>query len=185
MLHRSWALLATLLLPALLAGCTGDEPPAMEPDETPPAGGSGSGATPPADGSGGSATPPAPAVKPTTKPVEANGEIAGPFEESWDLAVPAANPRQAVVAFALAGMQEGAPPTARVNIGLYDPEGTLLKSETLGLGGTADSLSWTLGAADLPAAGTYSIRASSQPETGGLVPSAGFAKFTLYALVEY
>lgn len=169
----------------LLAGCTspGDEP-ATDPAPKAPA------SNPGGNNPGGSnaAAPPAQQPPPAhhdAEPLQDAGDVAGPFEKAWNLEVASVAFREAHVEFSLAGAQAGAPPTARVELALVDPQGNVLKKESVGLGADADALSWTLRAADLPAAGTYVLKATSAPAGAGSLPSAGFAKYTLHAEVLY
>lgn len=183
---RLLVLLVALALPAaLLAGCTSNDD-GGDAGTPPPAGSGGDADAPGASRPGnGAANPPHAAH---AEPVEDAGDIAGPFEKTWNLDVASVAFREARVDFALAGAQAGAPPTARVQLSLLDPNGAVVKTESVGLGAPADSLSWTLRAADLPAPGTYVLQATATPSADagpGALPSAGLAKYTLHAEVMY
>lgn len=167
-------LVALLLVATVLAGCTAPEN-APEADPAP----SRPGPKGPAGAAPGHPTDHA-------APVEDAGDIAGPFQKTWDLHVASVAFREAHVEFALAGAQPGAPPTARVQFSLLDPEGNVVKTALVGLGGDSDTLSWTLRAADLPAPGTYTLQAvngvSADPTS---LATPGLAKYTLHAQVLY
>lgn len=167
---RTWTILTALLLAsAALAGCTSKD----DGDD-----GAADGSTPDAGGSGpgnGTAT-----VEDFL--LEDAGMIQGPFQESWDVVVENVAFRSALVEFALQGVQAGAPPAARVQLVLSDPDGAPVKTATLGIGGEGDSVSWTLTNAEIQAAGTYTLQATAQQ---GPVPSGGVAQYTLHAVVDY
>lgn len=173
-------LLVALALPAaLLAGCTAPEDTPSD-DTTPQPG--------PGPGPGGSDPPPQDQPESVdAAPVDDSGDIVGPFQKAWELEVATIAFREAHVTFALAGAQAGAPPTASVQFSLLDPDGKVVKTALVGLGGEGDSLEWTLRAADLPSAGTYVLEAASTPTaTAPGVPAApGLAKYTLHAEVVY
>lgn len=188
MAFRTWSILAVLMIAgAALSGCTSPsddaraaEPPAANPpadDGTSEGGG---------DATGDGQDAPARSIKPATEPVTAEGSIRGQFEKEWLLEVPTAGFKQTLVEFNLSGVQDGAPPTARVYFALYKPDGSLLKGATLGMG--QDPLvTWTLTNADMPEPGAYLLKATAEPQnqspTG--VPSFGLADYELYAYVEY
>lgn len=185
---RLLVLLAALALPAtLLAGCTSNNDGGGNDDSSnaPPADrNNGNGA--PGNGAGVGSRP----SQPRAEPVQDAGDVAGPFEKAWNLEVASVAFREAHVQFSLAGAQAGAPPTARVQLSLLDPNGALVKTESVGLGAPGDSLSWTLRAADMPAPGTYVLKATATPDANaspgpGVLPSAGLAKYTLHAEVLY
>lgn len=177
---RSWPLVTLLVLASVtLAGCTSpDEPAAPSPmpgDGAPPA---------PGPAPGGNA-PQAPAAKPNVQPVTDTGTIQGTFEKSWTLEIPKVGFRDVTVSFSLKGVEESAPPTARVQLALLDAQGALVKTGLVGLG-AENALEWALTPADLPAAGTYTLQATSQADApGGALPSLGLAKYDLYAMPNY
>ena len=168
---RTWALLGTLLVATLAAGCTkgGDDP--------------GSGGTPtPADG-GTTPTPGGNATTPDDFTLEDSGAFQGPFQQTWDIPVENVAYTAATIQFELAGVQAGAPPTARVNLQLADPEGNIVKSTTLGVGGSGNSAAWDLTPADTPTPGTYTLSAVSGSDLP--LPSGGVATWTLLAQITY
>lgn len=169
-------LLLVLALPAsLLAGCTAPDAPDAAP---PPSGGAGNGRAPP---------PPAGQAPPPhhdAQPVEDAGDIAGPFRKSWNIEVASVAFREAHVDFALTGVQPDAPPTARVDLRLLAPDGSVVRSETVGAGGKGDRVAWVLRAADLPAPGTYVLEAATVTPAGA-APTLGLAKYQLHAQVLY
>lgn len=159
-----------LAIAAAMAGCTDKDDGAT--DGTDDTGGTG--------GTGGNRTTPA-----TPEPfvLEDSGAIAGPFSKAWGIEVENVAFTSAMIHFALSGAQAGAPPTARVNLELQDPEGAIIKSAVLGLGGEGDMVEWTLTPVDLPAAGTYSLVATSGGDAP--LPSVGIANYELAASVTY
>lgn len=190
--HRTTAvLLATLAAATALAGCFGGDDgggaaattPAPTTTTTPPA------ATP--TGSAAPQTPSVPQTRPA--PVEDAGAIQGPFDKTWAIDVPRVGATGMSLVFSLAGVEAGAPVTARVNLVLADPDGAPIKTAVVGLGGEADSVSWMLTPSEVARAGTYSLQATAGDPTGGQapaplpvgVPSGGLANFGLYAQVEY
>jgi hypothetical protein len=165
---RTWALAAILLLASVLAGCTNADDGAGDGTPTPgPGNGGGDGAT----------APPADFL------IEDAGAITGPFDETWDVVVANVAYDSASIHFELAGLQAGAPPTARVNLELADPDGSVVKSATLGVGGSGNAVTWELTPADTPTAGTYTLRAVAGSDAP--LPSAGFATWALHAQVTY
>jgi hypothetical protein len=181
---RRWSSLAFLLAAAVLtAGCTKDEGDGQPTTSTPPTGGTTT--TPPTTPGGGNSTTPPPA---SPAPVTDAGAIQGEFTKSWTLTVPALSPRAVTVLFNLTGAQAGAPPTAKVHMEFVAPDGSVLKSTDVGLGGSGNAVSWTFGPADVQATGDYVVRATAaaSPVPGGPgLPSGGIANYDFYGAVEY
>lgn len=177
-LRSSLAML--LAAAALTAGCTSDDEPGDGTTTTSPPTGTTTATPPP----GGNTTPP---PGPAPQPVTDAGSIAGPFEKSWTITVPRLSPRAVTVNFNLTGAQAGAPPTAKVYLEFASPDGAVLKSTSVGLGGSGDSVAWSFTAADIAVTGDYVLRASASPPAAGApgLPSGGVANYELYALVEY
>ena len=178
--------LLVLLLAAatLTAGCTKEDGgDGGDGGNTTPTGG-GTTTTPPTT----NGTTPGGGNAPTTAPVTDAGAVQGPFEKSWTLAVPQVSPRMVTVLFNLTGAQAGVPPTARVHLEFLSPEGQVLKSTDVGLGGSGEAVAWTFGPADVPAPGDYVVRASASatpaPGAPGL-PSGGVGNYQFYGHVEY
>lgn len=175
---RSRILLVLLVATALVAGCT--KPGADDPDDGTngtPGGNGGTGGT---GGSGGSGT-----ATPEDFNLTDSGSIQGPFSRSWDIEVENVGFTNAMIHFTLTGVQAGAPPTARVNLVLADPDGATVLSGVAGVGGDGDAIEWTLTPAELPMAGTYVLTATAGSDTPAPVPSVGLANFDLLAMVEY
>lgn len=169
---RTWALLATFLLAfAALAGCTKSD----EGDDGAPM------PTNPTDGSGGSDG--GSAAAPEDFLLEDGGDIQGPFSQSWSIEVENVAYSMAMIHFELAGLEAGAPPTARVNLQLADPDGNVVKGAVLGLGGEGNAASWELTPAETPVPGTYVLSAVSGSDAP--LPSLGLASYTLHAEVTY
>lgn len=179
-------LLIGLLVATALAGCTGDDggdAAPTPPTETPPTGGSPTTPTGP--------TTPTPDDTTTPPPARADvvvtdaGAVQGPFEKSWTLDVPDAGYQAALIQFNLTGAQAGAPVTARVYLSVSGPDGTPLKSGTVGLGG-GNALEYAFSPGELPA-GSYTVSAMAEPQQGGVpgVPSFGIGNYELYAIVDY
>lgn len=170
MAARTWTILAcALLATSLVAGCTNKDDPADD-------------GTNETGGNGGTGGPPANASTPTDFNLTDSGAISGPFSQTWAIEVENVAFSSAMIHFALSGVQGGAPPTARVNLALTDPEGAEVMSATLGLGGAA-SVDWTLTAAELPVPGTYTLAAVADATTP--LPSAGLANYELAATITY
>jgi hypothetical protein len=180
-------LLAALLSAVALAGCADDADdagtPTPSPEPTTPT------PTTPGDGGDGgddNETPPPPARADVV--VTDAGDVQGPFEKSWTLDVPDAAYRSVLVQFNLTPAQDGAPVTARVYVTFTGPDGAVLQSATVGLGGApAAEFSFSPGA--LPA-GSYTLAATAEPSSApapGLpgTPSFGVAKFDVYAIADY
>lgn len=176
---RRWILLATLVLAAaLVAGCTnkGTPTPVGNDTNTTP------GVTPTKPGGGTTIN----GTKPADTNVTDSGAISGPFSKTWDIAVPNVGFKSAEIQFTLTGAQAGAPVTARVNLQLTDKDGKVVKSDTVGLGGSGDSVDWKLTVAELPAAGTYTLAAvAGAGPAPAPVPSVGVANYALTAMVMY
>lgn len=171
MAARAWALVATLLLAsAALAGCT--KPDAVE-DDTPTT------PTIPTGGSGGES----PGATPEDFLLDDGGTIQGPFSQSWNVEIANVAYSMALVHFELAGLEAGAPPTARVNLQLADPDGNVVKSGVVGVGGDGNAASWDLTPAETPVPGTYVLSAVAGSDLP--VPSLGLATWTLHAEVMY
>lgn len=171
MAARAWALVATLLFAsAALAGCTkpdaGDDGAPTTP--TLPTGGS--------DGGGTGATP-------EDFLLDDGGTIQGPFSQSWNIEISNVAYSMAMVHFELAGLEAGAPPTARVNLQLADPDGNVVKSAIVGVGGDGNAASWDLTPAETPVPGTYVLSAVAGSDAP--VPSLGLATWSLHAEVMY
>lgn len=165
---RAWTIATLLLVTTILAGCTGSDEGGDEADATTPA--------PDGGGSG-------PSAPPQDFLIEDAGEITGPFTRTWSIDVDNVAYSAANIHFEMAGLQAGAPPTARVHLQLSDPEGNPVKTATLGVGGSGDSITWGLTPADTPTAGTYTLRAVAGSDDP--LPSAGFASWALHAQVTY
>lgn len=188
------ALLVTLLVAtAFLAGCTGSDAPAADKPagsdgaaQQPPAGSDdgAADAQPPAGGAQDGAAPPQASYPPHSAPTADAGEIRGAFDEAWAIEVPSVGARGMTVHFNLTGIEADAPPTAQVTLRLLDPDGKELKRALVGLGGEADAVEWRLQGTDLAGAGAYTLEATADAEPGAL-PSAGLAKYQLYAYAEY
>lgn len=170
---RTRLLLVLLLSMALLAGCTnkGDD------------GAPGDNNTPGSGGTGGTGGPGAGTADVQDFNLTDSGAIQGPFTKQWDVEVANVGFTNAMVHFALTGAQAGAPPTARVNLVLLDPEGGVVKSAVAGLGGSGDTIEWTFTAADLSTAGTYTLQATAGDQAP--LPSVGIANYDLMVMVEY
>lgn len=175
MLRARPLLIALLVASTAAAGCFGASEPDPAPTQ-PPA------SQPPATQPPASSPPPAQPA-PTTVTVRDAGEIAGPFEKAWNLDVPQVGFRGIDIAFALTGVQEGLPPTARIYFALQDANGETLISAILTA--AEPSLTWSPTAGDIPQAGMYKLVASAEPTTIGGVPSFGFANYALDASVQY
>ncbi|GEM_PF-3887643 len=177
---RRSLVLAVGLATLLLAGCTASSssPPAAptKPVAQPAA------PSPHGQASSGSNLPP-PAV-PSGFTLKDAGDVQGTFERAWTLHVAAVGFRDALVDFNLTSLQDGAPPTARLHLSLVDAHGKEVKADSLGLGTPANALAWKLSPTDLPAAGDYTLHATSEPGPAAL-PSGGLAKFSLYASLTY
>ena len=173
MVARTWTTLVALLLAtALLAGCTNKDDAGDGGDD---GNGTGNGG---GNGGAGNGT-----ATPEDFNLTDSGSINGPFAQTWDLVVENVGFTRATVHFALTGAQAGAPPTARVNLVLRDPDGAAVMSSTLGLGGSGNAVDWTLTPAELPVAGTYTLAAVADSATP--LPSAGLANYELAVLVTY
>lgn len=169
--HMARRLLAIALVFVLFAGCTnkdGDADPGADNNGTTGGGGGGAGND---------------LTTPSDFNLSDSGQIAGPFSQSWPIEVENVAFRSATVHFALSGAQAGAPPTARVNLALTDPDGAVVMSATIGLGGSGDSVDWTLTAAELATAGTYTLAAVADDSSP--LPSAGLASWEMAVLVTY
>jgi hypothetical protein len=177
-MRRSLVLLLVTAAALLLAGCTGktDNRPAAT---SPPASAS---PTPPAASSSGSSLPP-PTV-PSGFTIKDAGDVQGTFDRAWKLHVASVGFRDALVDFNLTGLQDGAPPTARIHLSLQDANGKELKAQSIGVGADGNNAQWTLSPANLPAAGDYTLHATSEPGPVSL-PSGGLAHFNLYAALTY
>lgn len=180
---RTWTLAALLLTTALAAGCTStDDGAAPAPSPSNP--GAGSAAPSPSNPGSGANTPPIAQPRPSPVPVTDSGDIQGAFDRAWEIRVPQVGARGMTIDFALAGIEAGAPPTARVELRLLDPNGAEVKRGVAGVGGDGDVVSWKLTGAEVATPGAYVLTAQASPEAGAL-PSAGLAKYQLYALAEY
>lgn len=180
MAARSWVILTALLgITAALAGCTTNAATDDAPAQTPPP------ASAPAPAP--EATPPAPRAEPSPPPEDFSladsGEISGTFEKTWDIRVANVAFRDAQMHFSLASLQPGAPSTARINLALYDPNGQLVKTETVGLGAPANELTWTFTPGMLSMPGSYELKATTASQAA--LPSGGFASYDVWATVEY
>lgn len=183
---RTFALLLVGLLSATaLSGCFGNDDGAAgsgdaDAGTAPPASGGDAGTAPPPSSDGGGAAPPASRADVT---LDDAGAIEGPFEKSWPVDVPAADYNNVLVQFALLPTEDGAPATARVFLSFEAPDGTSLRSVTLGLGGS-DRLEYSFNPGEL-AAGQYTLRATAEPTEIGGVPSLGYATYEMHALADY
>lgn len=169
-------LLGLILATAVLAaGCTNDtaQPPANE--RPPPAGND---AQPPAGNA-----PPTPSAAPQDYVLEDSGDIEGAFEHAWDVEVANVAFRDAGITFTLRGIEPGVPPTARVHLTLYDPNGVPLQSGSVGLGAEANELTWSFTPGQLPLAGSYTLKAATADSAP--LPSGGYANWDLAAHVTY
>lgn len=179
MVARTPLLLAlALATAAALAGCTndaGDNDPAPEPQQPPAA------PEPRAPEPQPAPAPPAPA--PQDYALAENGEIRGTFDRTWDIVVANVAFREAGLRFALDGLQPGSPPTARVHLTLYDPNGAPVQTGIVGVGAPSNEIAWAFSPGQLPLAGTYQLRATSAADTP--LPSGGFATWMLDAHVDY
>ena len=177
--------LLVLLLAAatLTAGCTndGDGGDGGDGGNATPTGGT---TTTPPTGNG---TTPGGGSTPSPAPVEDAGAVQGPFEKSWTLSVPQVSPRAVTVLFNLTGAQPGVPATAKVHLEFISPDGTVLKSTDVGLGGSGESVAWTFGPADIQTTGDYVVRATATAAAPGApgLPSGGVGNYQFYGLVEY
>jgi hypothetical protein len=177
------ALLVTLLVATALAaaGCVKNEAAPSAPSN-----GNDHAAPPPSDDGRGSNPPPPPARTPTSTHVSDKGSIQGTFEHAWAIAVPAISPKDFTVDFALASAEAGAPVTAIVTLVLTDPDGKLVKTETIGLGQPHESVAWSLAPGDVMKTGDWKLKATAQAPAGTEgIPSAGVAAWTLAAAVDY
>ena len=178
--------LLVLLLAAatLTAGCTKDDGGDGGGDgNTTPTGGGTTTTTPPTQ----NGTTPGGGSVPQTAPVEDAGAIQGPFEKSWVLNVPQVSPRAITVLFNLTGAQPGVPATAKVHLEFLGPDGAVLKSTDVGLGGSGEAVAWTFGPTDAQTTGDYVVRATATAAAPGApgLPSGGVGNYQFYGLVEY
>lgn len=186
MTRTTTALLVGLLCATALAGCFGSAETADQPDDRKtghPATDSVETTPPPAADSGSSAPEPSPPATRADVAFEESGAIEGPFEKSWPVMVPEAGYKNVLVSFQLLPSQDGAPPTARVFLSFDAPDGTSLRSVTLGLGGQ-DKLEYVFNPDELPP-GEYTLRASAERTEIGGIPSMGFATYELHTLTDY
>lgn len=181
MLVRSRVLPAVLALSVALAGCTATQdnadtadpaPPVATPEPPQPP------ARPPGETPG--SQPPAP---PQDVELADAGEIAGTFERTWDIKVENVAFQRVDVRFSVAGVQDGAPPTARVHLTLRDPDGLLVKEGSVGLGAPSNGLAWAFSTGQLLTPGSYQLKATTAHEAP--LPSAGFATYSFAAHVDY
>lgn len=171
-----------LLLAASLAGCAKETPPPDSSTTTTTPTGSTPTTTPTGNGT---TTPPA---TPNPDPVTDKGAMQGPFDKTWTVDVPAISPKNVAINFNMTGAQPGAPVTAHVSLVLTGPDGKVLKTAELGLGGNGDKVAWTLSAGDIVSAGALTLKATTGASPGGPapgIPSGGIANYELYAYVEY
>lgn len=175
---RAWPLLSLVALSVALAGCTSsDMPPEPAPAQPAP--------SPPESSQPPAAREEAPPVRPVVAPVADKGAIQGPFAKKWTLTLPQVGVREMNVDFKLTGAQAGAPPTARLVLKLVGPEGEVLKSATVGLGGSANQVAWALSGADVPMAGDYVLEATSESAQGHALPSGGLGNYELAMGAQY